>query len=730
MKNNIRKILKKQNTTNNIAKHVSAFFAWFLVVIFLGLIGYIIYSSVPGFEEYGFNNIIFNDKYNINDSTNPNASIWLPLLITLIVTIGSLLISTPLAIKTSMFLHFRVKNETIKKTLKIIINISAAIPSVIFGLFASQTFGTLIKQIFGLDTTQTVLTAIFMLSFMLIPTQISLIINACEGADNSYISYTLSLGNTKTKAIYKVFRSQIRKAIIISIIVAAGRAIGETMAVSMILSSQDYGNVIHGGLISILKSSLSPLGAVISMGMFSENGGEGLRGLLYAFGVGMFIVVMLMNAIVIFASGERNKSTWFTKLQNSVGGFISIVPNQIGIWLEKITYHSPIKLNSSNYDKYLSSYIVNRIQTNKWMYVYSWYKRFWEIVSTLIVFGFIAWIGLEIIARGLVACSLTSSTVGSYLKNTTGQATLNTLLLILVSIILSLPLSLIIAIWLNEYAKNKKIKKTILFFIDSLGSTPSIIFGMFGLVFFIETCGIAAGGHMGKSLLAGILTIIIVILPTFTRMIQQSLEAVPMSIRENSYALGNSKWYTIKKLILPQAYKGIISSTIITVGRILAETAPLYLTAGLSSSSKIALLNPGQTLTTRIYAQLFNNNANESLNIMWESAFIVLILVIALILIGYVFIPYWPEFKSMIITYWNIEKSIYKFNDKANWSKYDSQIYKNILYLTDHQAKKLKLKHNELIAFKKNKKKIIVQIIDEHKMKKIEDEAQFINIGR
>lgn len=730
MKNSVRKLLKQQIRTNNIAKCISTFFAWLLVIVFIGLIGYIIYSSVPGFEEYGFNNIIFNDKYNINDVNDPNASIWLPLLITIIVTIGSLLLSTPLAIKTSMFLHFRVKNQTLKKTLKIIVNISAAIPSVIFGLFASQSLGLLVKEIFGLDTTQTVLTAIFMLTFMLIPTQISLIMNACEGADNSFITYTLSLGNTKTKAIYKVFRSQIRKAIIISIIIAAGRAIGETMAVSMILSSQDYDNVIGNGLISILKSSLSPLGSVISMGMFSENGGEGLRGLLYAFGVGMFVLVMLINAIVIFASNGSNKSTWFSKIQNSVGDFLLIIPNQLGIFWEKITYHSPVNLNVNNCDKYLSKYIVNRIQTNKWMYVYSWYKRFWEIVSILIVFGFTTWIGLEIIIRGIAACSLTTSTVDSYARNTTGQATLNTLLLILVAIVLSLPISLIIAIWLNEYAKNKKVKKTILFFIDSLGSTPSIIFGMFGLVFFIETCGIAAGGHMGKSLLAGALTIIIVILPTFTRMIQQSLEAVPMSIRENSYALGNSKWYTIKKLILPQAYKGIVSSTIITVGRILAETAPLYLTAGLSSGSKIALLNPGQTLTTRIYAQLFNNNLSQSLNIMWESAFIVLILVVALIIVGYVLIPAWPNFKEMLITYWNIEKSIFKFNDKVQWKKYNSQIYKNTLYLTKEQAKNLNLNENELIAFKDGKKKIQISIIDKNKMNKIQEEVQFINNGR
>jgi len=140
-----------------------------------------------------------------------------------------------------------------------------------------------------------------------------------------------------------------------------------------------------------------------------------------------------------------------------------------------------------------------------------------------------------------VAAFSSTSTIFQFGKDTTGQAIINTLLIIIIAIGIGLPLSLMIAIYLNEFAKNSKGKKAIIFFIDSLGATPSILFGMFGLIFFIQTLGMSAGGTAGKSLIAGSLTILIVILPTFIRTIQQALQSVPQDLRTNSYALGAGK---------------------------------------------------------------------------------------------------------------------------------------------------------------------------------------------
>lgn len=207
---------------------------------------------------------------------------------------------------------------------------------------------------------------------------------------------------------------------------------------------------------------------------------------------------------------------------------------------------------------------------------------------------------------------------------------------------------------------------------------------------FIEIFGISSSGAIGKSLLAGALTITLVILPTFTRAIQQALSAVPSTIRENAYGLGSSKWETITKLVLPQAFKDIMTAIVLTIGRIVAETAPLYLTAGLSSARVSTLLNPGQTLTTRIYAQLYENNAITAKSIMYESAFITLILVIALIIVAHILIPYYDTFKKKFNN-WLEKYKLYKthphmenitaFKNKFIWIDYIYLIIKQLKWV-------------------------------------------------
>lgn len=720
MNQNENKLINKKLKQNNIAKTISTIATWIFAISFISLIVFIILSSIPGFKSYGFKGIFLSDNFQTSDPLLQEASVWLPLLITIIIVIGSLLIAVPIGIKTATFIFFRVKHESVKKTLKIIIEICAGIPSVVFGLFAYKSLGLIVQKLFKLEMSNSVLTSIFMMSFMLIPTIVLLVLNSYYGVDKTLINNSMSLAISKTKSIYKIFRKETRKQIIVLVIIAAGRVIGETMAVSMILSSENYKDVFAGGLFNILTSSLRPLGAVISKGMFADNGGQEFRGLLFAFGIVMFVIVMILNYVVMLATNVKNKWKWWDTTINKVGNFLLIIPIQVRHIIDKCFYKQSEFINSDNYKDTMPKYLQERINKNKSIHIYSIYKYSLECISIALVLSLVSWILFDILSNGIIAANQSTSTLFQYSKNTTGQAFINTILLILLILIISLPISLLIAIWLNEYSKNGFTKKTIIFFMDSIGSTPSIIFGMFGLTLFIELLQISVGGNKGNSLLAGALTMIVVILPTFTRMNQQALQSVPYEIRANGHALGNSKWYVIWTLVLPQAYKGILSSSILTIGRILAETAPLYLTAGLSSSSSIALLNPGQTLTTRIYAQLNNPFAEQSTYIMYESALITLILIISIIFISYIIIPNWKFINEYIKEKIEIQKMLWKQSKSdIQIEKLKTQIQNNILYISQEQADKYKINGN-YIWFYKNEF-IKTNIVDNNILKKMEN---------
>lgn len=719
--------IKWQIFNNKIIQWLGIIVSWLIAIMFIVLLIFIVIKSIPGFKEYTFKGIFLTDQFNTTDPSKHQVSVWLPLLITILITVGALLIATPLALKTTTFIFFRIKNKKLKKICKIIIEISAAIPSVIFGLFAYRSLGIAVKSVFQTSLTNNLLTTIFMISLMIIPTITLLSLNAYNSVENDLVMNSMSLGNSKTKAIYKIFRKQTKKQIIVAIIIAAGRVIGETMAVSMILSSENYNEVFNNGFFAILTSSLRPLGAVISKGMFAENGGDAFRGLLFAFGIIMLLFVLVLNLFVSIVTNEKY-SYKFQKVNlvlSKIGGAILFIPHQM-MKLFKINKEKNETLTLENLQLEKSKYIIEWTKNNKFNKIYDYYKLGWESIDTVIVFSAIGWIVLDVIINGLYSCSMPTSTVFMYSKNTTGQAFINTLLLILVTIIICFPISLLIAIALNEYARDGILKKSMLFFIDCIGATPSIIFGMFGLILFIETLQITPGGAMGNSLLAGALTMVLVVLPTFTRMNQQALQSVPQTIKLSGYSLGNSKWYVIRTLVLPHAYQGLLSSIVLTIGRILAETAPLYITAGLSSSSTIALMNPSQTLTTRIYAQLNGSNSVSSINIMYESAFIALLLILMIILVSYLIIPNWSDIKKGINERMQIAKILWnQRKHDINLEKYKTQIIGKTLYLTDEQAEKIKVTNDYLWRY--NSEFINTQIINEKRMLKMQRNFRYMS---
>ena len=188
----------------------------------------------------------------------------------------------------------------------------------------------------------------------------------------------------------------------------------------------------------------------------------------------------------------------------------------------------------------------------------------------------------------------------SYVKKTIGilPNLLNTLYIILVAMVIVLPLGTGAAIYLTEYATNKKLVKLIEFASEALTGIPSIIFGLAGLVLFSEMFGLKQG------ILAGGLTLVMMVLPVIIRTTQESLKTVPNAYREGSLAIGASKWHMVRTVVLPNAIDGIVTGCILSIGRIVGESAALLFTAGFGlvlNDFFTALESSSATLTVALY---------------------------------------------------------------------------------------------------------------------------------
>ena len=167
--------------------------------------------------------------------------------------------------------------------------------------------------------------------------------------------------------------------------------------------------------------------------------------------------------------------------------------------------------------------------------------------------------------------------------------------LTVVAIIIGAPLGVGTAIFLREYTRENKTSRVIRFGTDCLAGVPSIIFGLFGFVFFVIRL------NMGWSILSGGLTLAAMILPTVISTAEESIKAVPYSYREVSYSLGGTKWHTVTRVVLPSALPGIFTGILLSVGRSIGETAAIILTAGSSLVMPTSLFSPVRTMSVHFY---------------------------------------------------------------------------------------------------------------------------------
>lgn len=233
--------------------------------------------------------------------------------------------------------------------------------------------------------------------------------------------------------------------------------------------------------------------------------------------------------------------------------------------------------------------------------VHSFFVGLSAFAVSVLSYGMIVYVlaeGLRYVSPGFL------THVTSVMNGTTGVAgnIVNTLYIIAITLVTALPLGVGSAIFLNEYAKKGRLVRMVEFTTETLAGIPSIIFGLFGMVFFGELL------KLGYSILTGSLTLSLMILPLITRSTQEALKAVPDSLRSGALGLGANKWYMIRTLLLPSAAPGIESGIILSTGRIVGESAALIFTAGsgylLPRGMVRKIFESGGTLTVQLYLSM------------------------------------------------------------------------------------------------------------------------------
>jgi phosphate transport system permease protein len=239
-------------------------------------------------------------------------------------------------------------------------------------------------------------------------------------------------------------------------------------------------------------------------------------------------------------------------------------------------------------------------------------------ISIFLLAGIVGYVAF----RGISSVNWSFLTsVPSAIKGTFGVAgnIINTLYIIIITLIIAIPFGVGAAIYLNEYAKPGKLVRLIEFTTETLAGIPSIVFGLFGYVFFGITL------NLGYSILTGSLTLVLMVLPLITRNTQEALKTVPGSYRSGALGIGATKWYMIRTILLPSAMPGIITGVILSIGRIVGESAALLFTAGsgylLPKMGEYGeglfqkVLQPGGTLTIQLYLSMEKAQYDEAFGI-------------------------------------------------------------------------------------------------------------------
>ncbi|MEN6397117.1 MAG: phosphate ABC transporter permease subunit PstC, partial [Methanoregula sp.] len=552
----------------------SVFFltALFAVIVVSFILLFLLRDGYSIFGTTGIFNFLLGSSWTPT-AVEPAYGIFALIVGTILVTLGAMIFAVPLSIGCAIYIS-ELASPRVKSILKPAIELLAGIPSVVYGFFGLIVLTTFIRIAFNIPTGQTWLAGSVLLGIMALPTIISVSEDAISSVPVEYREGSLAVGATRWQTISRVIVPAALSGIAAAIILGVGRAIGETMAVMMVTGNAAIVPDPIWNVLSPVRTLTGTLG--IEMGEVSI--GSDHYHALFGVAVVLLIIALIVNlsAGVILSYLRDGRKSGSARAFSIKAPFITIFKSTFspwsriaalailvmlllfsGLWVVALAVMFAVALWHYGKKRLLRKHIETIAFTG-------------VTAAALVVLAILAIILGDIIINGLPALSwnfLLESPTNLGRGGGIFPAIVGTLYLVTGAILIALPLGVGAAIYLVEYTREGRITKLIRTGVDLLNGTPSIVFGLFGFAFLVLYL------NVGVSLIAGMITLALMVLPTVIRTTEESLKNIPQSLREGSLALGDTRWQTIKNVVIPPAIPGIVTGAILSIGRAAGETA-------------------------------------------------------------------------------------------------------------------------------------------------------------
>lgn len=650
--------MKTANFKEKAGKTVFTIAAMICVIAVIAIFGFMLVKSLPTFRKIGFFNFVFGDNWSPDRldkyddaSLSGTYGVFKMITGTLAATVGALVIGGTLGYFTAVFIAFYCP-ERLKKIFSSTVNLLAGIPSVVYGFFGITFLLPLLAN-FAPNNGSGLLATSLILGIMIMPTVVSLSKTSLEAVPRAYYEGALALGSTHSQAVFGTVTKAAKSGVTASLVLGIGRALGETMAVVMVA-----GNSVA------YPDSLFNSFRVLTANIVMEMGyaGEVQQGALVATGVILLVFVLIVNLIFGAISKKTiksavNKTGLFSRIfkkDDEKSGVTGKITNGIATDEKSGVKNSVASGVATDEKSGVKNIVTSDVTTDEKNDAKNgvtkrniFFEKIGDFFSSLkykmktasvgagvsVGAGIFAGITLLLIIGFVLvkgAPTLFSNPhllFGKYEFNsekiTILPSIVTTLMTVALSLIVAVPIGICTAIFLNEYAKkNNVFIKIIRGAIDLLNGVPSIVYGLFGMITFVALI-------KGRStIMAGSLTVGIMLLPTIVRSTEESLKSVQDSLREGSFALGAGKMRTIFKIVLPSALPGILSAIILSMGRVISESAPFIYTMGsVISAMPAGYFDSNATLAVALYRL---SGEGWYVNEAYATAVVLIVLVLAL----------------------------------------------------------------------------------------------------